>query len=158
MAEALSISSVSSAGLTPISPRTLRPTPAETKAFVASTADTGSTIVSLSPQGRLLASQVQQNPQTAVATTARDIAASNSRTQSTRTTLQDILADPQRVVLRNILDPYFAALVASARLNELNAPSPVIDPKLLTTDSPAAVSPVPAYRAIKYYREGADLA
>lgn len=80
------------------------------------------------------------------------------RTQSTRDALQNLLADPQRVVLRNILDPYFAGLVATARLSELNIPSPVIDPKLLTNDLPGAVSPVPAYRAIRYYQEGADLA
>lgn len=158
MADSLSISSVGSAGLTPISPLTLRQATTDALPSPASTTTSASSIVSLSQQGQLLASQAQQTPQTTVTPTTSDVEVANSRTQSAQTALQNLLTDPQRVVLRNILDPYFSSLVASVRMNELNVQSPIIDPRLLATDSPAAVSRIPAYRAIGYYREGADLA
>lgn len=77
------------------------------------------------------------------------------RESTARLALQNRLSDPALTVLRNLLDPYYAGLVATARLSELAPSLPIFDPKSLISEFPAPVSPVPADRAIDSYREAA---
>lgn len=84
-----------------------------------------------------------------------DVEAAQLRESTARLALQNRLSDPALTVLRNLLDPYYAGLVATARLSELAPSLPIFDPKSLISEFPAPVSPVRADRAIDSYREAA---
>lgn len=89
----------------------------------------------------------------AQANTASEVEAGLLRESTARLTLQNQLSDPGLSILRTILDPYYAALVATARLSELLPLRPIVDAKLLAGDFPAPVAPLQSYRGIDAHRE-----
>lgn len=89
----------------------------------------------------------------AQANTASEVEAGLLRESTARLTLQNQLSDPGLSILRTILDPYYAALVATARLSELLPLRPIVDARLLAGDFPAPVAPLQSYRGIDAHRE-----
>jgi hypothetical protein len=81
-----------------------------------------------------------------------DALAADLATATARTALQTMLSDPSLQVLRNILDPNYAALVAATRTNEMSPFMSIIDPKAFATDLPAQVVAVQPPRAISDYQ------
>ena len=81
-----------------------------------------------------------------------DAVAADLATATARTALQTMLSDPSLQVLRNILDPNYAALVAATRTNEMSPFMSIIDPKAFATDRPAQVVAVQPPRAISDYQ------
>ncbi len=90
---------------------------------------------------------------TGAAQTNGDVEAADLRAATARTALQNMLSDPALQVLRNILDPFFPALVAATRISEMSAVIPIIDPNAFAPDLPVQVSAVPPSRAIGYYKD-----
>jgi hypothetical protein len=89
----------------------------------------------------------------AQANTASEVEAGLLRESTARLTLQNQLSAPGLTTLRTILDPYYAALVATARLSELLPLRPIVDARLLAGDFPAPVAPLQSYRGIDAHRE-----
>lgn len=94
--------------------------------------------------------------ETAVANVARptngDVVAADLRATTAQMALQNMLSDPSRQMLRNILDPYYAALVSAMRINEMRTLIPVVDPKAFAQDIPAQVLAAQTSRAISHYK------
>ncbi len=87
----------------------------------------------------------------AVATPATgngDAAAADLRSATAQMALQKMLSDPAQQILRNILDPYFPALVAATRSTEMSTFAPVIDPQAFAPDLPTPVLAIQRVRAI----------
>lgn len=89
----------------------------------------------------------------AQANTASEVEDGLLRDSTARLALQNQLSAPGLTTLRTILDPYYAALVATARLSELLPLRPIVDAKLLAGDFPAPVAPLQSYRGIDAHRE-----
>lgn len=90
---------------------------------------------------------------TARANLASEVEAGLLRESTARLSLQNQLSAPGLTTLRTILDPYYAALVATARLSDLVPLRPIVDAKLLAGDFPAPVAPLQSYRGIDAHRE-----
>lgn len=86
---------------------------------------------------------------------ASEVAAEVLRESTARLNLQNQLSAPGLTALRTILDPYYAALVATARLSELAPQRQVLDVESLIGEFPAPVAPTQAYRGIDSQREAA---
>lgn len=84
---------------------------------------------------------------------ASEVEAGLLRESTARLSLQNQLSAPGLTTLRTILDPYYAALVATARLSDLVPLRPIVDAKLLAGDFPAPVAPLQSYRGIDAHRE-----
>lgn len=91
---------------------------------------------------------VAANPAATVTATA---AAADLGTTEASLALQRLLLDPTFHVTSNLINPAYAALIASSHLSDFASPSPVINPNAFAADFPGPVSPVAMAHAVAYY-------
>ena len=123
-----------------------------TTTSVGSSLDTAIPLATAAPTSTV----TNTTTQTAVANIATpsngDAVAADLATATAQIALQTMLSDPSLQVLRNILDPNYAALVAATRTNEMGTFMSIIDPKAFATDLPGQVVAVQPSRAIGDYQ------
>ncbi|UCV22001.1 hypothetical protein [Ferribacterium limneticum] len=134
-------------------------------------AETPSSIVSLSPQGRLLAATgtTETSPQTTASLTAQviavpqqadaleaDVLAARRDTSAARISLQSLIDDPaQRAIANSRFNPVYSALLAAAHQADFMTPQALTRANAIPVDTPAPVLPVDRVDAISNYNQAA---
>ncbi|WP_265947210.1 hypothetical protein [Dechloromonas sp. A34] len=88
-------------------------------------------------------------PSAAAADASADTQAADRRASAATIALQNLLANSVTRSADLQLDPVYAALIASVRLSDFVAPTPLIDPAKLAAEFPEAVSPTARVRAVE---------
>lgn len=86
---------------------------------------------------------------TAAAAVNTDALAADRRASAASITLRNLLANSVTRSTNLQLDPVYAALIASVRLSDFVAPTPLLDPAKLAADFPGAVAPTARVRAVE---------
>lgn len=86
---------------------------------------------------------------TAAAAVNTDALAADRRASAASITLRNLLANSVTRSTNLQLDPVYAALIASVRLSDFVAPTPLIDPAQLAAEFPEAVAPTARVRAVE---------
>lgn len=102
--------------------------------------------------GALTGSSTEAAAATAAAPGNGDAEAADLRAATAQMALQTMLSDPSLQVLRNILDPYYPALVAATRISEMSPFMPIVDPQAFADDFPAQVLAAQSARPISDYK------
>lgn len=92
---------------------------------------------------------VTPGPSTASAGVNTDALAADRRASAASIALQNLLANSVTRSTDLQLDPVYAALIASVRLSDFVAPTPLLDPAKLAADFPEAVAPTARVRAVE---------
>jgi len=170
MAISLSFQPVSPGSVSAISPLAARPL-ATTATRNAVAADTPSSIVSLSPQGRLLAATATTGtaPQTAASLTSlvisvprqasaleTDSLAARREGLAARLSLQSLIDNPaQRAIANNRFNPVYSALLAAARQADFTTRQPQIRANAIPVEIPVPVLAVDRVDAIGNHNQAA---
>lgn len=170
MAISLSFQPVSPGSVSAISPLAARPL-ATTETRNAVAAETPSSIVSLSPQGRLLAAtaRTETAPQTAASLTSLVISvprqASALETDNlvarreglaARLSLQSLIDNPaQRAIANNRFNPVSSALLAAARQADFTTRQPQVRANAIPVEIPVPVLAVDRVDAISNHNQAA---
>lgn len=170
MAISLSFQPVSPGSVSAISPLAARPL-ATTATRNAVAAETPSSIVSLSPQGRLLAATATTGtaPQSSASQTSlvisvprqasaleTDNLAARREGLAARLSLQSLIDNPaQRAIANNRFNPVYSALLAAARQADFTTRQPQIRANAIPVEIPVPVLAVDRVDAIGNYNQAA---
>ncbi|MGB4065711.1 MAG: hypothetical protein WBK19_17960 [Azonexus sp.] len=170
MAISLSFQPVSPGSVSAISPLAARPL-GTTATRNAAAAETPSSIVSLSPQGRLLAATATTGtaPQTSASQTSlvisvprqasaleTDNLAARREASAARLSLQSLIDNPaQRAIANNRFNPVYSALLAAARQADFTTGQPQIRANAIPVEIPVPVLAVDRVDAIGNYNQAA---
>lgn len=170
MAISLSFQPVSLGSVSTIAPSVARPL-ATTATPNATVADTPSSIVSLSPQGRLLAAtaptgstlQAATSLDTLVISVARQAGAADGDSQAARRealaariSLQSLIDNPaQRAIANSRFNPVYSALLAAAHQADFMTPQPQVRANAIPVEIPEPVLPVDRVDAVSDYSQAA---
>lgn len=170
MAISLSFQPVSPGSVSAISPLAARPL-ATTATRNAVAAETQSSIVSLSPQGRLLAATAATGtaPQTSTSQTSlvisvprqasaleTDNLAARREGLAARLSLQSLIDNPaQRAIANNRFNPVYSALLAAARQADFTTRQPQVRANAIPVEIPVPVLAVDRVDAIGNHNQAA---